>query len=374
MGFFIVIFFLYTLVNGYIFSKGWRVLPASTKAKVVYIVVYFVVYSSFIFAMLGRNFLPLVVQKALYLPGTVWLGAMLYLTLWFLATDGVYFLCRRMRSAGERLRRMRFRRMQVWVGYGLVAITLSVGYYRFIHPAVVEKTIEIRKSGGKYRSLKVVALSDLHLGVAIDKGRLQRYVQLINNQHPDLILIGGDVVDNNVLPLNLEKMQDELNRLQAPLGVYMCLGNHEYLSGIQASLEFLQKTQIRLLVDQATSIDDSFWLIGRDDTHGNAHRQSLASLVAQTDTMQPLILLDHEPWAPIEAVENHIDLQFSGHTHHGQLWPMNHIVDRIFPIGYGYQKPENTHIFVSSGLGLWGPPFRLGTQSEIVVFRLQFSE
>jgi predicted MPP superfamily phosphohydrolase len=374
MGFFIVVFLVYTLVNGYIFSKGWKILPASRGAKGAYGVVYFFVYSAFVAAMLGRNGLPLGVQKVLYLPGTVWMGAMLYLTVWFLVTDGGWLLCRWIGGVRVRLGRMRFRRMQVWVGYGLVAVVLSVGYYRFTHPAVVEKVIEIRKSGGKYRELKVVGVSDLHLGVAIDKKRLQSYVQLINSQRPDLILIGGDVVDNNVLPLNLENMEEELNRLQAPLGVYMCLGNHEYLSGIGASLEFLRKTQIRLLVDEVACVDSCFWIIGRDDTHGNAYRKPLEALVAQTDTAQAIILIDHEPWNPGEAVENRIDLQFSGHTHHGQLWPMNHIVDRVFPIGYGYKQLEDTHVFVSSGLGLWGPPFRVGTRSEIVVFRLQFSE
>jgi predicted MPP superfamily phosphohydrolase len=372
MVFFIVIFVVYTLVNGYIFGKGWRVLPA--RARGVYGVVYFLVYSSFVVAMLGRNFLPLEAQRAFYVTGTVWLGAMLYLTLWFLTTDGVFLLCQWGCSTEDRSQRLRFRRIQVGIGYSLVMMVLCAGYYRFNRPSVVEKVIEIRKSGGQDRSLKVVAFSDLHLGVAIDKGRLQRYVQLINDQHPDLILIGGDVVDNNVLPLNLKRMQEELNRLQASQGVFMCLGNHEYLSGIEPSLEFLQKTQIRLLVDQVVSVNDRFWIIGRDDTHGNAHRQPLASLVSQTDTTQPLILIDHEPWNPNEAVANRIDLQFSGHTHHGQLWPMNWIVDQIFPIGYGYQKTEDTHLFVSSGLGLWGPPFRLGTQSEIVVFWLQFGE
>ncbi|MDR2806014.1 MAG: metallophosphoesterase [Dysgonamonadaceae bacterium] len=374
MFFFIAVFLVYTSVNGYLFFKGWKILPASATVKTAYSMVYFVLYGSFVFAMLGRNCLPLGIQKALYLPGTVWLGAMLYLTLWFLMTDGIYLLYRFIFSTQERTNRRRLRRIQVGAGYILIILILTNGYYRFTHPVVVEKTIDIHKSGGKYRQLKIVAFSDIHLGVAIDKQRLQNYVQLINRQHPDLILIGGDVVDNNVLPLNLENMHEELNRLQAPLGVYMCLGNHEYLSGIKPSLAFLQKTQIRLLIDQAVSVDDSFWIIGRDDTHGNQRRQALKTLVMQTDTSQPLILMDHEPWFPNEAVENGIDLQFSGHTHDGQMWPLNRIVKRIFPIGYGYEKTGDTHIYVSSGLGLWGPPFRIGTQSEIAVFNLQFNK
>jgi len=173
--------------------------------------------------------------------------------------------------------------------------------------------------------------------------------------------------------LILENMQEEINRLQAPLGLYMCLGNHEYLSGIEPVMEFLQKTQIRLLIDQAVSIENSFWVIGRDDiSHGNSPRQSLETLISQTNPEQPLILLDHQPWHPDEAAGNGIDLQFFGHTHYGQILPLNYIVKRIFTIGYGYKKIEDTHIYVSSGLGLWGPPCRIGTQSEIVVFDVRF--
>ena len=372
MLFFITVFLIYTLINTYLFLKGWKILPASRLAKIAYGVVFFVLYSSFIIAMLGRNLLPLGIQKALYLPGTLWLGAMLYLTGWFLITDGIYLLQRICLPVSQRIQPQRFRWIQLITGYLLAISLLAYGNYRFNHPVVVEKTVEIQKSGGNHPHLKIVAFSDLHLGIAIDKKRLQNYVQLINSQSPDMILIVGDLVDNNALPLNLENMQEEINRLQAPLGVYMCLGNHEYLSGITPSLEFLQKTQIHLLIDQALSVDDSFWLIGRDDIHGNRSRQTLETLVAQTHPAQAILLIDHQPLHPDEAADKGIDLQFFGHTHRGQIWPFNHIADRLFPLSYGYRKIGHTHTYVSSGLGLWGPPCRIGTQSEIVVFNVRF--
>ena len=374
MFFFITVFLIHALVNIYLFRKGWKTVPASRTAKILYGVVFFIFYSSFIIAMLGRNLLPLGMQKALYLPGTLWLGAMLYLTLWFLITDGIFLLQSLFLPITKRFQPLRFRRIQVIAGYLLTITLLAAGSYRFNHPVAVEKTIEIRKSGGKYQNLKIAAFSDLHLGVAVDKKRLQKYVQFINRQSPDLILIAGDLVDNNVLPLNLENMHEEINRLQAPLGVYMCLGNHEYLSGMEAGLKFLQKTQIHLLIDQVLSIEDSFWLIGRDDTHGNKPRQTLETLVAQTHPAQALILIEHQPWQPNEGIENNIDLQFFGHTHRGQLWPLNYIADRLFPLSYGYRQTGATHTYVSSGLGLWGPPCRIGTPSEIVIFNLQFKE
>ncbi|GHV23413.1 metallophosphatase [Clostridia bacterium] len=323
--------------------------------------------------MLGRNSLPLDLQKGLYFIGTIWLGAMLYLTFWFLLTGAIYFSNRFLHFIPKTITPAVFRRIQAITGYAIVIIVLLFGYHKFTHPTLVEKEITIHKPGGKHKDLKVVAFSDLHLGIAIDKKKLQKYIPLINDQHPDLILFAGDMVDNNVLPLNVEKMHEEINQLQAPLGVYMCLGNHEYLSGITSGMEFLRKTNITLLIDSVAQIDDSFWIIGRDDYQGNILRKGLEELTAQTDVSQPLFLLDHEPYFLPAAEKTGIDLQLSGHTHYGQVWPINRIVDKVYEVGHGYKQKGNTHIYVTSGLGLWGPPFRIGTQSEIVVFNIHFN-
>jgi predicted MPP superfamily phosphohydrolase len=370
MIFFFLVFLLYTLVNIYIFRRGRSALTSARRTRLAYNLLFFIVYSSFIIAMLGRNFLPLGLQKILYFTGTCWLGALLYLTLYFLLTDCLYVLNRFFRFLPEKITPFLFRRIQAVSGCLIVIIVLTVGYIRFNRPVVVEKEITIHKSGGKYRELKAVAFSDLHLGVQIDKKRLQKYVQLVNSQQPDIILIAGDLIDNNLLPLNRERMYEGINQLQAPLGVYFCPGNHEYLSGVKDSREFLEKTNMTLLVDRAVQVSDSFWIIGRNDRLGG-FRKPLSELVAQIDTLQALILLDHEPHFLDEAVQNGIDLQFSGHTHSGQLWPVTLLVKKIYDLAYGYQQKGKTHFYVSSGLALWGPPLRIGTQSELVVFHIR---
>jgi predicted MPP superfamily phosphohydrolase len=370
MIFFIIVFLFYSLINTYIFYRGWKSL-SSSRAKIIYSILFFVVYSSFIIAMLGRNSLPLELQKGLYFIGTCWMGALLYITFYFLITDLIYGINRFIPFIPKTITAQRFHRIQVISGYVIVLLILMVGYHNFNHPAIVEKEIVIPKNGGKQKELKALAFSDIHLGVAIDKKKLQKYVQLINEQKPDIIFIAGDMIDNNALPLNLEKMYEDINRLQAPLGVYFCLGNHEYLSSIEPSMEFLRKTNMTLLVDSAAQVNDSFWVIGRNDKQGG-YRKPLKELVAQTDTSQALFLLDHEPYFLDDAVVNGIDLQISGHTHNGQLWPLNMIVDKIFEVGYGHIQKGNTHIYVTSGLGLWGPPFRVGTQSELVIFHIKF--
>jgi predicted MPP superfamily phosphohydrolase len=369
--FFIIVFLIYTAINACIFYKTLRVIPQRKIVKYLFSVVFFFLYSAFPVAMLGRNIFPLGMQKVLYFPGTCWLGIMFYLFLFFLLTDlvrGLVRLFRLFKGTGN------FLKIQVPTGYVLAAGLMIYGYYHFTHPEVSEQDIVINKSAYNYKELKIIGLSDLHLGVNIDKNRLKQFVQLVNQQNPDLILIAGDIVDNNVLPLMEEKMWEEFEQMRAPLGIYACLGNHEYLSGIKESMNFLRKTNIRLLTDSAELIDNSFHLIGRDDIQGNPKRKPLADLVAKTDTTLPLFLLDHEPINLKDAEQNGIDLQFSGHTHHGQIWPVSLLVKRMYETAYGYNRKGNTQYYISSGIGLWGPPVRIGTNSEIVVLKVRINQ
>jgi Predicted phosphohydrolases len=406
MFFFILIFVLHTLINIYLFNKGWKVLHAKRKSRIVYCIAFFIVYISFSLAMLGRNHFPLDIQKPMYMLGTGWLGFMLYLTLYFSLTDLLHFInkfknypfrsrkislfrhCEAERQSNPEEnsgllpasqfamtgadKKSTFRRIQVFSGTLLVSILLSYGYYHFSHPSVTRKEIFISKSGNEYRELKAVGISDLHLGITVGKSRLKKYVEIINAQEPDIILIAGDVIDNNLYPLNKEKMWEELNQLKAPLGVYFCLGNHEYLSGIEESIAFLEKTSFHILIDESVLVDESFYIIGRNDLHGK-NRKDLADLVQNLDKSRPMILLDHKPFHLEEAEENQIDFQFSGHTHYGQMFPLNLITHRVFELPYGYMKKGDTNYYVSSGLGLWGPQYRIGTKSEVVVFDIKFN-
>ncbi len=371
--FFLIVFLVHTLVNSYIFVRGWQALPTSIVCKVLYIAVFIVLYSSFIVAMLGRNTLPLGFQKVLYAVGTSWMAWMLYLTVFFLLTDLVHLLNHFFHFLPDSIggNTKLFHQIQVISGIVLLVTMTTIGYIRFSNPSVEKIELEVHKTAGQRKKLRVVAFSDVHLGLTVDKKRLSKYVKLINEQKPDIVLISGDVVDNNPRPLMVERMYEELNQIDAPLGIYACLGNHEYLSGIVGSLDFYAKTKINLLVDGVAQVDSSFWIIGRDD-RSNAKRAKLSDLVSQTNSDQPLILLDHQPYNLEQAEENGIDLQISGHTHNGQLWPLNLIVKKEYEVGYGSKQKGNTFVYTTSGLALWGPPFRIGTRSEIVVFDISF--
>ena len=301
--------------------------------------------------------MPVFLSHTMYEVGTGWLIFTLYMVLFLLAFD-LLRLCR------------------VPFNYGFIlsliftVVLLGYGYYNYRHPKTNTINIALDKPlAGDTKPVKIVAVSDLHLGNGTGKTALKRYVKMINEQNPDLILIAGDLIDNSVVPLYTEKMMEELSELRAPLGVYMVPGNHEYISGIKASARFIQDTPIQLLRDSVVTLPNGIQLIGRDD-RSNTARRSLQELMTGIDKSKPIILLDHQPYKLTESEAAGVDLQFSGHTHRGQVWPMNWVTDYIYEQSHGYRQWGNSHIYVSSGLSLWGPPFRIGTESDMAVFHL----
>ena len=251
---------------------------------------------------------------------------------------------------------------------GATCCLLLYGYYNYRHPQVNKIDVSLDKPI-EGNGINIVAVSDVHLGYGTGKAMLKEYVDMINAQHPDLILIGGDLIDNSLTPLYKENMAEELAQLKAPLGIYMVPGNHEYISGIDESVRFLKDTPIQLLRDSVVTLPNGVQIMGRDD-RSNRSRHSLPTLLKQADRSKPIILLDHQPYNLAKTDSLGIDLQFSGHTHHGQIWPISWVTDRIYEQSHGYRKWSQSHIYVSSGLSLWGPPFRIGTNSDMAVFHL----
>jgi predicted MPP superfamily phosphohydrolase len=165
-------------------------------------------------------------------------------------------------------------------------------------------------------------------------------------------------------------MAESFHRLHCRYGVYAVFGNHEYMAGITGASAFLRAAGITLLQDSTVLIDGRFYLAGRDD-RSNPHRKTVAELTASLDKTKPLFLLDHQPWHLEETAAAGVDFQFSGHTHDGQVWPLNYITAHLFECSHGYIRKGDSSIYVSSGLGIWGGKFRIGTRSEYVVLTLK---
>lgn len=214
--------------------------------------------------------------------------------------------------------------------------------------------------------VKIVMMSDLHLGYHNRRDELARWVDAINAECPDLILIGGDIIDISVRPLLEEGMAEEFRRLKAP--VFACLGNHEYYASEPLAQQFYEDAGITLLRDSIVTVGD-LCIVGRDD-RTNTRRLPLARLMQRADRSKYVILLDHQPYHLEEAEREGVDFQFSGHTHHGQVWPISWITESIYEDAFGPHERGATHYYVSSGIGIWGGKFRIGTRSEYVVATL----
>lgn len=368
---FVIIFILYLLVNFYVFQRIWTAMPPSVTGRVALILFAVIAVSSFFISFLIGDSLPLGMTSLLYKIGTAWFFILIYFFMIMLIVD-LFGLTNRLFHFMPSDAIIRYTK-ENWIGLGFVVgfVTLLMlcGYLKYQWKVRVDLPVNIYKTIGdsiSSRSLRIVAISDLHLGYGIGKGEFEKWIDLINSENPDIVLIGGDIIDNSVRPLNEGNFAESFHKIKAPMGVYACPGNHEYISGLSGSLDFINKTGIHMLRDSVALVDSSFYVIGRDD-RSNPNRRSLKDLVANLDKTKPLILLDHQPYNLEEAEANGIDIQFSGHTHQGQIWPISQITKQLYEKDHGYIKKGNANIYVSSGIGLWGGKFRIGTQSEYVV-------
>ena len=244
-------------------------------------------------------------------------------------------------------------------------------YLTVAYPIVKDVYVTLPKGSSERDSLTVVMMSDLHIGEVIGKKLVQSYVALSNAQHPDMVVLVGDIMDYESRFAEMEHIENDLQQLKAPLGVYVVNGNHEYRANRFAKYRWLAKTGAVHLIDSVVQPDSTFYLIGRDD-YINKKRQALHTLMADIDTTKPIIVLDHQPWSFAEMAMNGVDLGLHGHTHNGQLWPYPLFMKLIYECPYGYHKKGPTQFYVSSGIGIAGPPYRVGTVSELVVLHIKF--
>ena len=257
--------------------------------------------------------------------------------------------------------------------FGLMVYGTWSGY----SAKVTKYDLDINKIEGNIQSLKIIMISDIHLGGIVDNRRLTNMVNRINDLNPDLVLIPGDIIDSKLDHFIKENMSDTFKRLKSKYGIYACLGNHDTMGDkVDVVVENFENAGIKVLRDEVISIDDSFYIIGRDDPYlqgsTRVKRKDLSFLTKDLDRSKAFILMDHQPKNLSDTEKQGIDLQVSGHTHKGQLFPASFITNRIYELDYGYLKKNNSKIIVSSGYGTWGPPIRLGSRSEIVEINLKF--
>ncbi len=265
-----------------------------------------------------------------------------------------------------------------WTVLSLIAALVLWGSRNAWSPVVRAYSLQIDKPAAEIGKLRIVAVSDIHLGNIVGKRHLKRLLARVDELKPDLILLPGDVIDDSIEPFVRNRLSDWLRRLHARYGVYAVLGNHEYYGGhIEEYVSRMKEIGIPVLRDETATVAGSVVIAGRKDKTAEsmdpAGRLSVEELLKDVDRAQPIIMMDHQPYHFDRAAEAGVDLLLCGHTHRGQFAPNHWLTKRLFELDWGYMKKGQMHVAVSSGYGTWGPAVRIASRSEILLIDLTFA-
>ncbi len=300
-----------------------------------------------------------------------WMGIFIYLLMLFLLADLIILLGRIVNIIPNPTPQS----IRLYVGLIVVILTtglVSYGMYNANQIKHVSYDIQMRETT-LANDMKIVLISDLHLGAVNSEKLLPEIVQGINDLQPDIVCIAGDIFndDYNIIR-DPDKAIDLLKSITATYGVYASLGNHDGGKTLNEMMHFLEQSNIKLLNDEYVIIDDRLVLIGRLDPSpiggfGDMKRKDIMEILGSIATDLPIVVMDHTP-SNIEQYGSEIDLVLAGHTHRGQIFPFNFITNAIYTLDHGHYRKDadSPHFIVTSGVSTWGPPMRIGTNNEIV--------
>jgi predicted MPP superfamily phosphohydrolase len=262
-------------------------------------------------------------------------------------------------------------------GAGAFGLALSGwGVWSAIRPVEVKRVaVRLKKLPGSLSGLRLVQLSDMHVGLTIGRDFVEDVVRKVNALEPDIVAITGDLIDGSVADLG--PAVAPLGEIRAKLGTYFVTGNHEYYSGADSWLAFLQSIGIKALRNERVELTvngETMHLAGVDDwtahQFGNGHGSDMERAMQGRDASKPVVLLAHQPVHFDEARAHGVDLQISGHTHGGQIFPFGFLTRLAQPFVSGLHRRGDSQIYVSSGTGYWGPPMRIAAPAEITLIEL----
>jgi len=370
-------FFLFILTfvigyNYYVFVRGLSLMPSITYVRYLYSIVFWTLTLTFFVRMFYADRLPQTANIVLSAVAFTWLVAVIYFLLILLGFDLIrvinHFFDIYPRFIKENYAAAKS--IAAILSVTGVSLLLLYGNYRFNNPNTTRLELSIKKPLPG-NGIRLVMMSDLHLGSNINGDDLSRFVKMINRERADIVLIAGDIADMSLKPLIKWDVAGRLSKIESKYGTYAISGNHEFYAGEKERIySYLRSSGVKLLLDSVAIVGESIQIVGRDDKT-NSKRAPLSEILKDIDREKPIILMDHQPFNLEQAQNEGVDLQLSGHTHNGQFWPGSLIVKWMYELSYGYKSKGDTHYYVSSGIGLWGPKFRIGTKSEIVVIDLK---
>lgn len=373
--FFTIVLTIYSSVNIYIFLKGSSSVPAFGRNRAIYLISFLILSFSFIAGKILEARNSTVLSDILNIVGGFWMAFMLYGFIFLIIGDLLSIL---LRSTGV-LNETSFPVWRKWYYISVLILSIvliAAGFINALVPRIQRYEISIAKSAGEIREMKIAAVSDIHLGSIIRKRSIKQLSEMLKSLEPDIVLLLGDIVDGEIGPVLRDDLLQYFHCPACRAGLWAITGNHEFIGGAQQTIPYIESKGIRLLNDTIVTLEGGIQLVGRLDRDSRRfygkERKKLSEIMSSADLSKPVILLDHQPFDLDEARKNGVDLQLSGHTHNGQMWPLNLLTRKIYELSHGYMKKGDTHYIVSSGFGVWGPRVRLGSRPEVLLVTLKF--
>ena len=360
------------------------------RFKVPFAVVYlFMALSPVIAFLLPKSAVAIVIRRI----STYWIGIMLYSLLYVVLFDLLRLIAKHTKLKNTLL----FSRGSV-ISIGSVVVACAVatclyGIFNARNIKVNEYSVTVNKSCGSDKHLKAVLVADLHMGYAIGVDHITNMVKKINEQNADIVIIAGDIFDNSYDGMDdPEGIKAQLKSIKSKYGVYAVYGNHDIdekilmgftfdWGGKQLNSEkmtnFMKECDIKLINDESVLISDEFYLVGRRDTDKpgteDGTRVEISELTKDLDKTKPILVLSHEPDELQKTADAGADIDFSGHTHDGQLFPGNLTIGLFWENPCGMIKKDNMYSIVTSGVGVYGTFMRVGTDAEICSVDIDFA-
>lgn len=360
------------------------------RFKVPFAVVYlFMALSPVIAFLLPKSAVAIVIRRI----STYWIGIMLYSLLYVVLFDLLRLIAKHTKLKNTLL----FSRGSV-ISIGSVVVACAVatclyGIFNARNIKVNEYSVTVNKSCGSDKHLKAVLVADLHMGYAIGVDHITNMVEKINQQDADIVIIAGDIFDNSYDGMDdPEGIKAQLKSIKSKYGVYAVYGNHDIdeknLMGFtfdwggkqlhsEKMTNFMKECNIKLINDESVLINDEFYLVGRRDTDKpgteDGTRAEISELTKNLDKTKPIFVLSHEPDELQKTADAGADIDFSGHTHDGQLFPGNLTIGLFWENPCGMIKKDNMYSIVTSGVGVYGTFMRVGTDAEICSVDIDFA-
>ncbi|MFP4603968.1 MAG: metallophosphoesterase [Bacteroidales bacterium] len=363
---------IYLLPNYYLYRR-FRKLFDNQKQRIIFLIIFFLIVAAFpVGEALEHNTNSKIASLSLWV-GYYYLPVLLYMFLLYLLIDLTKVLNRLFEFISASALNTRKFRVVSFAGILFVTVIVNIaGIYYFNNTRITEYNIDIKRQASDVDNLKIALAADFHFSERTYRSFVSQFVEKINSSNPDIVLFPGDLIESIPGEDKSEFIRQELDKIEAPYGVYASEGNHE-LYGNSDKLSFFDKTKIQFLQDTVVVFEDVFTLIGRKDKQ-DRQRKPLEQLLEATPGHLPKIVLDHQPYELEKKSRNDIALQLSGHTHHGQLFPFNLITKAIYRISWGHSEINDTHFFVTCGAQGWGPPVKTSSYSEIMEINVEFTD